>query len=119
MFGLIGILHVQIVINHFPCPGFHDIHPNFFIHQLQSTIDISSNRYTDWFFGGLQYQLEHHLFPNMPRHNLKKIKPLIKELCVKHGYPYKEANFFEAIRLTFNQLKQVAETAEEFHLHTY
>lgn len=71
-------------MNHFPCPIFDDIEEdNYVVHQLRSSMAISSNKYTHWFYGGLQFQVEHHLFPMMPRHNLRKVKPYILELCKK------------------------------------
>ncbi|KAI8096504.1 delta-6-desaturase [Halteromyces radiatus] len=42
----------------------------------------------DWFFGGLNYQIEHHVFPDMPRHNLPKVKPMIKSICKKYNIHY-------------------------------
>lgn len=116
---LIGILHLQILLNHFPCPAYDDIHPNFFLHQIQSSIDITLNRYTDWFGGGLQYQVEHHLFPSVPRHNLRKLKPMVQAICSKHNIEYRELTFWGAVKGTYNALKNVADSAQEFHFHTY
>ena len=42
----------------------------------------------DWFTGGLNYQLEHHAFPNMPRHHLGAAAGPVRALCEKHGLPY-------------------------------
>jgi len=48
-----------------------------------------------WFTGGLNTQIEHHLFPRMPRRNLQKMTPLVKEICKKRGYNYLETSLFE------------------------
>ena len=56
----------------------------------------------DWVLGGLNYQIEHHLFPNMPRPNLRRAQPLIRAFCQDHGLLYTEASLFgsyaEAVR---------------------
>jgi fatty acid desaturase len=52
--------------------------------------------------GGLNYQIEHHLFPNMPRPNLRRAQPLVRAFCSQHNIPYTEATMFgsyaEALR---------------------
>lgn len=81
---LAGILHVQICCSHFSMDTYEgalmrekldvgeDI--DYFRHQLASSLNIDSNWLTHWFHGGLQFQIEHHLFPRIPRHNLKHVK---------------------------------------------
>lgn len=56
--------------------------------QMHATCDIEKSYFNDWFTGHLNFQIEHHLFPTMPRHNLYKIKPDVEALCKKHGVPY-------------------------------
>ena len=56
--------------------------------QAASTRDISPTVVSDWFTGGLNYQLEHHLFPGLPRHNLGAVAGEVKDLCEKHGLGY-------------------------------
>lgn len=48
----------------------------------------------DWFHGGLQFQIEHHLFPRVPRRNLRRIAPAVKKFCKKHDLPYRSADFW-------------------------
>ena len=50
----------------------------------------------DWFHGGLQFQLEHHLFPQLPRCHLRSIYPLVKDLCKKHNLPCRGLSLREA-----------------------
>jgi fatty acid desaturase len=47
---------------------------------------------TDLALGGLNYQIEHHLFPSMPRPALRRSQPLIMEFCREQGLPYCEAS---------------------------
>jgi fatty acid desaturase 2 (delta-6 desaturase) len=56
--------------------------------QLKATCNIAKSPFNDWFTGHLNFQIEHHLFPMMPRHNLYKIQPEVKELCQKYNIPY-------------------------------
>eukprot|EP00658_Telonema_sp_P-2_P051870 TRINITY_DN3998_c0_g1_i1.p1 TRINITY_DN3998_c0_g1~~TRINITY_DN3998_c0_g1_i1.p1 ORF type:complete len:438 (-),score=94.72 TRINITY_DN3998_c0_g1_i1:325-1638(-) len=56
--------------------------------QLQSTCNVEQSAFNDWFTGHLNFQIEHHLFPTMPRHNYHKIAPRVKALCQKHGLKY-------------------------------
>eukprot|EP00913_Durusdinium_trenchii_P001333 g1231.t1 len=50
----------------------------------------------DWVHIGLQFQIEHHLFPRLPRHNLREARSLVKEVCRKHNIRYHEPGFFQA-----------------------
>lgn len=97
-YAIAGILHLQIVINHFPLPLTDNItNDDFILHQALTSMAISSNRWTHWFYGGLQFQVEHHLFPRMPRHNLRKVKPLVQQLFADNDIQYLETSFWGAI----------------------
>ncbi|GER45208.1 fatty acid desaturase [Striga asiatica] len=97
-FCVTSIQHVQFCLNHFAANVY--VGPprgnDWFEKQTGGTIDISCSSYMDWFFGGLQFQLEHHLFPRLPRCQLRRVSPLVQELCKKHGLPYRSLSFFEA-----------------------
>ncbi|XP_023561847.1 fatty acid desaturase 2-like protein FADS2P1 isoform X2 [Octodon degus] len=56
--------------------------------QVLATCNIEQSFFNDWFTGHLNFQIEHHLFPTMPRHNYHKVAPLVKSLCAKHGLQY-------------------------------
>ncbi|CAF1935419.1 unnamed protein product [Rotaria magnacalcarata] len=56
--------------------------------QLKATCNIDQSYFNDWFTGHLNFQIEHHLFPMMPRHNLYKIQPDVLELCRKYNIEY-------------------------------
>ncbi|KAF7730054.1 hypothetical protein EC973_002999 [Apophysomyces ossiformis] len=60
----------------------------FYEIQVITGRDVSLGALGDWFMGGLNYQIEHHVFPDMPRHNLPKVKPMVKSLCKKYGISY-------------------------------
>ena len=50
----------------------------------------------DFAHGGLNFQVEHHLFPRVPRHNLRIVSKLVKELCKKHNVIHRSVPFIEA-----------------------
>ena len=58
--------------------------------------------------GGLNYQIEHHLFPTLPRHNLAKVQAAVQELCSKHGLVYESCGIAAG---TAKVLKRLAEIA--------
>jgi fatty acid desaturase len=53
---------------------------------------VRGGRLTDFALGGLNYPTEHHLFPPMPRPNLRRSQTLIEAFCQQHGLPYREAS---------------------------
>jgi len=60
-----------------------------------------------WFMGGLDLQIEHHLFPTVPRHNLRKIQKDVIALCSKHGISYHQTGFCQGTKELFCKLYSV------------
>jgi fatty acid desaturase len=56
--------------------------------QVLTSRNITGGRWLDVLYGGLNYQIEHHLFPNMPSPNLRKSRPIIEGYCREIGVPY-------------------------------
>ncbi|KAK2178957.1 hypothetical protein NP493_521g00005 [Ridgeia piscesae] len=75
-------------MSHLPCEVDHEKLDNWVSMQLRATCNIEGSLFNDWFSGHLNYQIEHHLFPTMPRNNLCKAVPLVRSLCKKHNIPY-------------------------------
>jgi fatty acid desaturase len=65
--------------------------------QLESTVNVHPSFFNDWFTGHLNFQIEHHLMPTMPRHNYRKVKPLIEDLCRKHNIRYRSKTLLGAM----------------------
>jgi fatty acid desaturase len=114
-----GVLHVQITLSHFAMQVYHGHRLNKFedwcTTQLMTTMNVDSDWRTDWFFGGLQFQIEHHLFPRVPRHNLRRVSELVRPFCAKHNLPYVSVSFARGNLMVLQALKeasQVAWTAE-------
>ena len=53
-----------------------------------------NNKLTGWFTGGINYHIEHHLFPRMNHLHLPKIQPIVREFCSERGIPY---NYFPSV----------------------
>ena len=84
----------------------------FLLSQLATTMDIECHPWLDFIHGGLQFQIEHHLFPRLPRHRLREAKAKIQALCKKHNVPYRSKTFYEANLEIIEQLKETALKAQ-------
>jgi len=82
--------------------------------QLRTTMDIDCPEWFDWFHGGLQFQVEHHLFPRIPRHNLRQVRKLVEEYCRLIGLEYKSLGFMEANGVVFKTLAKIATEANSW-----
>ncbi|KAK7321592.1 hypothetical protein VNO77_32392 [Canavalia gladiata] len=114
-FSITGIQHVQFCLNHFSSSVYLGP-PNgsdWFEKQTHGTLDVKCSAWMDWFHGGLQFQVEHHLFPRLPRCHLRKIAPLVKDLCKKHNLPYNCVSFWKANVLTIQTLRKAALQARD------
>jgi fatty acid desaturase len=66
---------------------------DFLRRQVLTSRNVRGGWLTDLALGGLNYQIEHHLFPSMPRPNLRRSQAMIKEFCQQRGLSYCEASF--------------------------
>ena len=62
--------------------------------------------FTEYLFGGMQYQLEHHLFPTMPRYYYPKLRPLVKKFAEENGLPFKVSSVVEIMTMNYETLKK-------------
>ena len=69
-----------------------DDRSDFLRRQVLTSRNVRGGWLTDLALGGLNYQIEHHLFPSMPRPALRRSQPLIMAFCRQHGLPYCEAS---------------------------
>jgi fatty acid desaturase len=67
---------------------------DFVRRQVLTSRNVRGSRLVDWLLGGLNYQIEHHLFPNMPRPNLRHAQPLVQAFCHHHDLAYVQASLF-------------------------
>ncbi|WP_432563287.1 fatty acid desaturase family protein [Kineococcus sp. SYSU DK003] len=79
-----------------------------FLHrQVLASRNVSGGRLVDFFMGGLNRQVEHHLFPNMPRPNLRLVQPMVRRHCQELGMPYTEESFAGAFAAVVAHLNAV------------
>jgi hypothetical protein len=101
---------------------------NYACLQLYTTRNMRPGLFIDWLWGGLNYQIEHHLFPTMPRHNLGRVMPMVKAFCAENELPYMVSgigggewaelvqqvdDYFTGFWLTIEQLRKVADIAAD------
>jgi len=103
-------LHVQIVLSHFSMST-ADLGPyeSFPHRQLRTTTDVSCPEHLGFIHGGLHLQVTHHLFPRLPRHNLRAASLMVKEYCKEQGLTYAEFGFIGGNKETLGVLRSVAE----------
>nr|WP_307795154.1 acyl-CoA desaturase [Actinacidiphila acididurans] len=68
-----------------------DDRPDFLRRQVLTSRNVRGGRLTDLVLGGLNYQIEHHLFPSMPTPHLRRAQPIVKAYCAELGIQYTES----------------------------
>ncbi len=91
-----------------------DRKPGFAELQITTTRNVHDRFGVGWFMGGLHLQVEHHLFPFVPRHSLHKLVPIVKSMCEKHGVRYHATGLIEGSVEVLSYLDKVAEGLREF-----
>jgi fatty acid desaturase len=84
-----------------------DARPDFLRRQVLTSRNITGGRLLTVAFGGLNYQIEHHLFPSMPSRNLSRCRPLVIEFCAAQGVAYTETSPIESYRRVLRYLRGV------------
>ncbi|KAF4550552.1 Delta 8-(E)-sphingolipid desaturase-like protein 2 [Elsinoe fawcettii] len=110
------VLHVQITLSHFAMSTANlGCAESFAQHQLRTTMDVDCPPWLDFFHGGLQFQAVHHLFPRVPRHNLRRLQVLVREFALDVGVEYKILGFLDGNKTVVGRLSDVAAQAKLFY----
>ncbi|MFA7380566.1 MAG: acyl-CoA desaturase [Bacteroidia bacterium] len=93
-----------------PNPVNNKIEEEWAIHQINTTVNFSTqSAFLRWFTGGLNFQIEHHLFPKISHVHYPAISKFVKETCAEYGVQYHEyPTFMEAVRSHVLHLKAAA-----------
>lgn len=94
----------------FPLPDLNNTLENTWaVHQLMTTTNFANkSRWFSWYVGGLNFQIEHHLFPNVCHVHYRKISSIVRDTAIEFGLPYKSANtFLDALSGHTRLLKQL------------
>lgn len=85
------------------------IEENWAVHQIFTTTNYAmTNRTFSWFFGGLNYQIEHHLFPNICHVHYPQISKIVRDTTAEYNLPYyAQKSFRSAIINHFQMLKNL------------
>jgi fatty acid desaturase len=107
--GLWGVYLVSVFApNHKAMPILEsDTEVGFLHQQILTSRNVFANPVTDFWYGGLNYQIEHHLFPRMPRNKLKDAQPIIKDFCRDHDISFHETGVLQSYREILSHLHKV------------
>jgi fatty acid desaturase len=107
--GLFGMyMGLSFAPNHkgMPIVG-KDVKLDFLTRQVLMSRNIRGNRFIDFMMGGLNYQIEHHLFPSMPRPHLRRAAPTIAQFCRDHDVPYTQTGLAESYGIVTRYINRV------------
>jgi fatty acid desaturase len=107
--GLFGLyLGASFAPNHKGMPILDaDDQSDFLRRQVLTSRNVHGGWLTDLALGGLNYQIEHHLFPSMSRPNLRRSQPIVREFCQQRGLPYAQASLLGSYAQTLRYLNTV------------
>jgi fatty acid desaturase len=80
---------------------------DFLRRQVLMSRDIRGSRFLDFMMGGLNYQIEHHLFPSMARPHLRRAAPMIAAYCREHGVPYTQTGLWHSYAIVLRYINRV------------
>jgi fatty acid desaturase len=72
--------------------------------QVLTSRNVSGGRWVDFVLGGLNYQIEHHLFPTMPRPNLRRAQEIVQDFCDRHRIDYTQCGLLRSYRHVLRHL---------------
>lgn len=105
-------LHIQITLSHFAMSTSDmGVTESFPQKMLRTTMDVDCPQWLDFFHGGLQFQAIHHLYPRIPRHNLRRTQKLVQEFCNEVDIPYALYGFVDGNKAVIGKMADVARQA--------
>jgi fatty acid desaturase len=107
--GLFGFyLGCSFAPNHKGMPMMRELDGlDFLRRQVLTARNVRGGRLVDFALGGLNYQIEHHVFPSMPRSNLRHAQPMVRAFCADRGVPYRESTLFSSYAQALRHLHTV------------
>jgi fatty acid desaturase len=113
--GLFGTYLVSIFApNHKAMPLLErDSKVDFLRRQVLTSRNVTAHPITDFCYGGLNYQIEHHLFPRLPRNKLREAQPIIRGFCRDHCIAYHETSVLQSYREILQHLHAIGAPLRE------
>ena len=108
-----GVLHVQIVLSHWSMHSYEGraytgADDEWYITTMRTTMNVATPPPLDFMHIGLQFQVEHHLFPHICHVHYPDISPIVRKTAEEFGLPYRaDTSFWEALKLHTAQLRQL------------
>lgn len=88
----------------------YQIH-DYFTHQVVTTRNIDLHSwFLNYICGGMQYQIEHHIFPRIPLYKLSTVKPLVQQYCAERGIEYREESLWDITKRNYKNIENFAKT---------
>ena len=91
----------------------HDAKLDFFTKQVRTSRNIRGGWWATWLMGGLNYQVEHHLFPSMARPHLARTREIVREHCRTLDVPYTETSLWRSYAIVIDYLNRVGLAARD------
>merc|ERR1711964_79404 len=111
-----GVLHLQLLVSHYDKPFTEKQQTkchSYLRRQAAAIVDIKNPRWMDWFHGGLNFHLVHHVWPKLPRARYREANDLLLELCAKHGIHVDRKYFFES---HWDVVKHLKKCSDEYRM---
>lgn len=107
--GLFGFyMGISFAPNHKGMPIVpRDMKLDFLRRQVMMSRNVRGSRALDVLMGGLNYQIEHHLFPSMPRPHLRRAAPIVAAYCHDNGVPYAQVGLLTSYRIVVRYINRV------------
>lgn len=86
---------------------------DFFSKQVRTSRNVRGGWWVTWLMGGLNYQVEHHLFPSMPRPHLSRARTIVREHCRALDVPYTETSLWRSYQIVVRYLNEVGLAARD------
>lgn len=115
MYAVFGVyMGASFAPNHKGMPVIHpDAKLDFFSKQVRTSRNIRGGWWATWLMGGLNYQIEHHLFPSMARPHLARTREIVREFCVSNDVPYTETSLWRSYAIVIAYLNRVGLAARD------
>ncbi len=86
---------------------------DFFSKQVRTSRNVAGGWWATWLMGGLNYQVEHHLFPSMSRLHLAQAREIVRDYCATHDVPYTETSLWRSYAIVIDYLNRVGLAARD------
>lgn len=108
-YTILGFFVVNHVVTKVETFSADNVPTDWLHHQLAATCNWSTDsKWCNWLSGGLNHQIEHHLFPNFDESLYPRIAPVVRSYCQKNNIPYRETTtYLEALKLHFAYLSKL------------